>query len=62
MGKKTFHVHPIRSPDDHRADPDQDKPAWVRRYLELADLLIKRAQHQLGYGHGKREGRGGKAA
>lgn len=62
MGKKKVRAQLTRSQYDRRADPDQDKPAWVRRYLELADLLIKRAQHQLGYGHGKREGRGGKAA
>jgi hypothetical protein len=51
MGGKKFHAQGRQSPDDHYVDQDQDKPPWVRRYLELADLLIKPAQRRLGYAH-----------
>lgn len=62
MEEKKFHGHPMRSPDDRCADPDQDKPPWVRRYLELADLLLKRAQRRLRYTHLKSGEHGDKAA
>jgi len=62
MGEKKFRAQLVRSPDERRINPDGDKPPWVRRYLELADLLLERAERRLGSRRLKSEKRSRKTA
>lgn len=32
--------------DDAFTDSDSDRPAWVQKYLDLADLAIKRSEDE----------------
>ena len=49
MGNKEHQASPwqkiIRMPDDE-VENDGGLSAWIRRYLDLADLLLQRVQHR----------------
>jgi hypothetical protein len=47
---KEHHANPwqkIVSPVNDELDEETGHPAWIRKYLDLADLLIKRVQSRL---------------
>jgi len=43
-------IHP---PEDE-LERESDRPGWIRKYLELADLLIQRVQRRAELGHYKK--------
>jgi hypothetical protein len=40
-GDKTGHIRPI-PPDEPNQGKDKNQPPWIRKYLDLADKLMKR--------------------
>ncbi len=50
----------VTRPPSDGLEADSDRPAWIRKYLDLADLLIKRVQdrvarNRLKAGQGRRK-------
>ncbi len=52
LGKKKYFVNdaerPAQSAEDEQLERESEQPGWIRKYLDLADLLIRRRKYKDG--------------
>jgi len=40
-------ISPPETPDENEVEKETGHPAWIRKYLDLADLMIGRVQRRI---------------